>query len=144
MVGNAVVVSAGGPDGYSLVAYDKESGDDALACRRRAVQLQLAALGNVGRKTADLIINRMSVAGHDPADGHILWQYEWPQPYPKCAEPLLTGDDTVLVSAGYGLGSALLKVVPGSDGEYSVEQVWADRNLRNLKSKFASMMLRDG
>jgi outer membrane protein assembly factor BamB len=86
----------------------------------------------------------MNVEGHDPADGHILWQYDWPMPNPKCAEPLVIGDDTVLVSAGYGLGSALLRIVPGSDGNYTVEQLWADRNLRNLKSKFANMALRDG
>ncbi len=144
VVDNAVVVSAGGPDGHSLIAYDKDSGALLWHAGDDPSSYSSPLLATLAGKRQILIINRMSVVGHDPADGHILWQYEWPQPNPKCAEPLVIGEDTVLVSAGYGLGSALLKVVPGSDGEFSVEQLWADRNLRNLKSKFANMVLRDG
>ncbi len=47
----------------------------------------------------------------------------------------------MLVSAGYGLGSALLKISRSESGEFSAEEVWNERNLKNLKSKFADMIL---
>jgi outer membrane protein assembly factor BamB len=144
VVDNAVVVSAGGPDGHSLVAYDKETGQELWHAGDAPSSYSSPLLATLAGRRQIVIVNRMNVEGHDPADGHILWQYDWPMPNPKCAEPLVIGDDTVLVSAGYGLGSALLRIVPGSDGNYTVEQLWADRNLRNLKSKFANMVLRDG
>ena len=59
-------------------------------------------------------------------------------------QPLVTSDDSVLVSAGYGLGSALLRIAQGSDGVFSVEEVWSEGNLKKLRSKFADMILLDG
>ncbi|HVU86973.1 MAG TPA: PQQ-binding-like beta-propeller repeat protein [Pirellulales bacterium] len=143
IVDDAVVVSAGGPDGHSLVAYDKRTGDELWHAGSAASSYSSPLLATLAGRRQIVIINRPNVAGHDPADGRILWTFDWPEPNPKCAEPLVTGDDTVLVSAGYGIGSALLRIVPGSDGIFTAEQLWADRNLRNLKSKFADMVLLD-
>lgn len=145
IVDNAVVVSAGGPDGHSLIAYDKQSGAELWHVGDGASSYSSPLLATLAGRRQIVIINRPNVTGHDAATGEILWTYDWPQPNPKCAEPLVIDDDKVLLSAGYGIGSALLRIVPGSDGgAYSVEQVWADRNLRNLKSKFADMILLDG
>jgi outer membrane protein assembly factor BamB len=143
IVDDAVVVSAGGPDGHSLVAYHKVTGDLLWHAGDDPSSYSSPHLATLAGRRQIVSINRSSVTGHDPQDGQILWRYEWPLVNPKCAEPLITGDDTVLVSAGYGLGSALLRITPGEEGEFAVEQVWNDRNVRNLKSKFANMILRD-
>jgi len=142
VVDDAVIVSAGGPDGHSLVAYHKDTGDELWHVGDASSSYSSPLLTTLAGQRQIVMINRSSVTGHDPQDGHILWSYEWPLVNPKCAEPLVTGEDTVLVSAGYGLGSALLRVTP-ADGQWTVEQVWNDRNLRNLKSKFANMIQRD-
>lgn len=144
VVDDAVIVSAGGPDGKSLVAYDRTTGKLLWSVGDDPASYSSPHLATLAGQRQIVIINRESVAGHDPADGRMLWHFKWPQPYPKCAQPLVTGDDTLLVSAGYGLGSALLKVARGEEGNFSVEQVWNERNLKNLKSKFADMILLDG
>jgi outer membrane protein assembly factor BamB len=143
VVGDAVIVSAGGPDGKSLVAYHKETGDLLWHAGDDPASYSSPKLATLAGVLQVVIINRESVAGHDPVDGHIIWRHEWPQPNPKCTEPLVTGEDTLLVSAGYGLGSELLRFTPDEEGGLAVEQVWNSRNLRNLKSKFANMVLRD-
>ncbi len=142
VVNDAVVVSAGGPDGHSLVAYHKDTGEMLWHMGDSSSSYSSPLLAILAGQQQIVMINRSSVTGHDLQDGHILWSYEWPLVNPKCAEPLVTGEDTVLVSAGYGLGSALLRVTP-ADGQWTVEQVWNERNLRNLKSKFANMIQRD-
>ena len=143
VVDDAVVVSAGGPEGKSLVTYQRLTGDLLWHAGDDPSSYSSPHLATLAGKRQIVIVNRQSVVGHDPADGHILWRYKWPMPNPKCAQPLVTGDDTVLVSGGYGLGSALLRLLPESDGGFEVEQAWPERNLRNLKSKFADMILRD-
>jgi outer membrane protein assembly factor BamB len=143
VVDDAVVVSAGGPEDRSLVAYHRLTGELLWHAGDDPSSYSSPQLATLAGKRQIVIINRESVVGHDPADGHILWSYDWPQLNPKCAQPLVTGEDTVLVSAGYGLGSALVRLAPEGEGGLSVEQVWKERNLRNLKSKFADMILRD-
>ena len=142
VVADAVVVSAGGPDGKSLVAYHRVTGEQLWHAGDDPASYSSPQLVTLAGRQQIVIINRESVVGHDPTDGRILWQYKWPQPNPKCAQPLVTGPDTLLVSAGYGLGSALLKVTPQGDGPCDVEQLWPEKNLRVLRSKFADMILR--
>ena len=50
--------------------------------------------------------------------------------------PLVLGQDRLLVSAGYGVGSRLLRLVPGETG-LAVEELWQSRR---LKSKFGSLV----
>ena len=54
--------------------------------------------------------------------------------------PLVLGDDRVLVSAAYGVGSRLLRVA-AENGGFTVEELWESRR---MKSKFAPMVHRDG
>jgi len=54
--------------------------------------------------------------------------------------PLVIGEDRVLVSAGYGVGSRMFRVSRRTDG-YEVELLW---DSRRLKSKFAPMVFHDG
>ena len=47
----------------------------------------------------------------------------------------------VLISAGYGVGSALLEVSAQPDGGMTVGQVWKSRSIHN---KFSSLVVREG
>ena len=82
---NMVVVSAGGPDGRSLVAYDKDSGALVWHAGDDPSSYSSPHLATLAGREQIVIVNRESVVGHDPADGKILWRYTWPQPNPKCA-----------------------------------------------------------
>jgi outer membrane protein assembly factor BamB len=51
--------------------------------------------------------------------------------------PLLLGRDEVVVSSGYGTGSARLRVTRTSSGPWGVEEVW---RTNTLKAKFTNLV----
>jgi outer membrane protein assembly factor BamB len=88
-----------------------------------------------------LSVNASSVTGHDPKDGHILWEYSWPGSMPKCARPVVLGGDRIFFSGSFNAGCVLLQVRKGADGSFGAVEVWKNRN---LKSEFSNIVARDG
>ncbi len=97
-------------------------------------------LATVGGIQQVLIVNRRSIAGHVPESGERLWREAWPHPGDKITPPLVLDDHRLLVSAGYGAGSRLLRLRPGEPGLVA-EELWQSPR---LKSKFATMVLHEG
>ena len=139
VVGEVVVVQLG-LGGTSLAAYDRESGEPAWRAGRDRGSYSTPTLERLAGRQQLLIVNKDSVAGHDPADGTMLWREPWSEPGERVTPPLRLGDDLLLVSAGYGVGSRLLRIQP-EGGSYTVGELW--RSPR-LKSKFAPMVLHEG
>jgi outer membrane protein assembly factor BamB len=140
LVGELVVVSVGGPDGRSLVAYRRADGEKVWSGgddRAGYSSLQLATLA--GRQQI-VAFNHGSVAGHDPASGEVLWSFPWPSQQANVALPLLVGDDRLLVSSGYGVGSALLEVKQAGQG-FEAKQIW---HSNQMKAKFTNLVEKDG
>jgi outer membrane protein assembly factor BamB len=141
VAGGHVIVSAGGRDGRSLVAYDAASGELAWSGGDDRASYSSPALLSLAGRPQVVILNRASVAGHDPETGALLWEHPFPREQPNVAQPLLLPGDRLLVSAGYGVGSRLFQVAPGEDAPYAARLVW--ESLR-LKSKFANLVFHDG
>jgi outer membrane protein assembly factor BamB len=59
---------------------------------------------------------------------------------PNVSQPIAVGGDRLLLSKGYGVGSALWKISREGDA-WSVTQLW---RTNNLKTKFTSPVIRDG
>jgi outer membrane protein assembly factor BamB len=141
-VDGLVVVSAGGPDGHSLVAYDQESGEPVWHGGDDGAAYASPTLVTLAGRRQIVAFNQSSVAGHDPADGSVLWSYPWPASWPNVATPLVVGDDRLIASTGYGIGSKLLRVRPdGGGGPLAAELVW---ETPRLKSKFANLAFHAG
>jgi outer membrane protein assembly factor BamB len=87
-----------------------------------------------------LTFNRATVGGQDPADGSVLWTHPWPSEWPNVATPIAVGDDRVMFSTGYGVGSKLLRITD-DDGVLRAELLW---ETPRLKSKFANLAFHDG
>ncbi len=140
IVGELVVVNLGRL-GTSLAAYDRASGELRWRAGVDPGSYSTPVVATVAGREQILTVNQTSVAGHHPATGETLWREEWIQPSgEKVTPPLQIADDLLLVSAGYGVGSRLLRIVALDDG-FAVEEVWASPR---LKSKFAPMVLREG
>jgi outer membrane protein assembly factor BamB len=139
LVGELVVVQLG-RRGISLAAYHRRTGEPVWRAGQDAGSYSTPALFTVAGRLQVVVVNQTSVAAHDPADGAQLWRTPWDEPGERVTPPLQLADDLLLVSAGYGVGSRLLRIASMGAAQ-SVEEVW--RSPR-LKSKFAPLMLHRG
>jgi outer membrane protein assembly factor BamB len=140
VVDGRVIVSAGGANGRSLVAYDAASGERVWTAGTGRSSYSSPALMTLGGRPQVVILNSSSVAGHDPASGSLLWEQPFPGQQPNVAVPIPLAGDQVLVSAGYGIGSKAYRVAGNGPG-LQATLVWESPR---LKSKFANMIAHGG
>ena len=131
VVGDLVITHPGGRNGKSVFAYDKLTGDvrwSALNDKAGYVSPQLATLA--GQKQL-VLISGTRILGASLEDGSLFWSHPWKTSYDaNCAQPLIVDDQHVFVSSGYGHGATLLQITAvGND--FSVEEVWFNRNMKN-------------
>jgi outer membrane protein assembly factor BamB len=135
-----VVVAVGGRGGHALAGYDTTTGarrwsggdgSPAYGSPRYAV---LAGVPQI------LVLNGDAVAAHDPVAGRVLWEHPWPSGE-KTFQPLVLPGDRVLVSAGYGVGSKMLRVRDAGEDGLTVDLLWASLG---LKAKFTNVVHRAG
>lgn len=137
--GRLVVVTGGEERAKSLLAYDARDGRPVWQSGRDRSSYASPAVATLAGREQILIVNGHSVSGHNPEDGRLLWDYPWPGEFPKVAQPLPLDTNLLLVATGYGIGCSLLRLQPSDSGEWSVAEVWKNRN---LKPKFTNLVRR--
>jgi outer membrane protein assembly factor BamB len=116
--------------GPALLAYDRESGKLLWAEGDDAAGYSSPAVATLAGEKQILSVNAHSVTGHAPEDGKVLWEFAWPEDWAKASQPVPLPGDHVFISAGYGVGCALLHVTRGSNKQWAVEEVWSSRKMR--------------
>ena len=141
VVDDRLIVQPGGPNGWSVVAYDLDTAEvvwhalDDGQSYTSPMDVTLAGQRQV------LIVTATRVAGLGVDDGRLLWEHPWsPSTVPNIAQPILVGDNQLFLSASYGYGATLIELIP-RDGGITVEEVW--RNIR-MKNRFSSSVLHEG
>jgi outer membrane protein assembly factor BamB len=148
VVDEMVIVSAGGTNGKSLVAYDRNTGQPVWAAGDDRSSYASPTVMTLGGTRQVVVVNENFLVGHELASGKVLWKHDFPSKSnanAAASQPHSVGDDRIFVSKGYGLGGRLLKVV-NQDGQWSVNIVWPaeEEGKRVLKTKFANVVIRDG
>jgi outer membrane protein assembly factor BamB len=141
ILGGLVVVNPGGKKGRSLVAYRLDTGEFAWGGGDDDASYSSPITAVLGGVSQVLIFGQHVVAGHDAATGQVLWQHPWDPHQPHVALPVVLGEDRLLVSSGYGVGSELLQVARDNKGTFSVNRLW---KTNRLKAKFNNLVTRDG
>ncbi len=136
-----VIMSAGGANGRSLVAYHQEdgrliwSGGSSGASYSAPQPMTLAGVDQI------LIFNQGILSGHDANSGALLWEQPWRgKDHPCVAQPLRLGDDQVFISSGYGHGCGLYQITRNGDSFQSTKIYETPR----MKNKFTTSVYKDG
>lgn len=133
--GNLLIVAPQTPE-TGVVAYDKLTGElkwksAPLSGLPGYVSPTIVSIGgqdhvvmtmaSVGRgRTA----RDGSVNGLDPSSGRVLWSYTgWQCPIPV-PQPVDAGNGRMLITGGYGAGSAMFQVEKKADGSYGVTELY--------------------
>jgi outer membrane protein assembly factor BamB len=129
--GGLVLVQAG-----PLLAFDRASGARAWSAGTDSLSYATPRIVTLDGRRQAVVLSQASCAGHDPVTGERLWRHGWTGDQPKAAPPVDVGGDTLVISGGYGVGAEAFRVAGGR-----AETLWTSKK---LKSKFASIVLRDG
>ncbi len=141
ILNDLVVVSAGGKDGKSLVAYHKDTGERVWRDGSDPAGYSSPLMATLAGVPQILIFNYGSVAAHDPSDGGILWQHPWPNTTECISQPVPLPNDHLFVSSGYGIGCKLFQIAHDADNQLKATLVW---ETPRLKAKFTNVVYRDG
>lgn len=143
VVDQMVIVSPGGGNGRSLVAYEKRTGKVVWQSGNDDGGYGSPTLMTIADTRQILMYNATGVSAHDVETGTILWTHPW-QNYKKvnCTQPVLVaeGENRVLLSTAYGKGSCLIEVSKADDNSFAVKQLWMNRELRVY---FSSIVVRE-
>jgi outer membrane protein assembly factor BamB len=134
------VVVAGGKSGPLLAAYHKLTGEPVWKAAAEPAGYAAPVLATIAGARQIVSVNRFSATGHEPTTGKELWRYDWPNIYPKPAQPQILEGDRVLLTASYGMGAHLLQLDRDGDA-ISVEELWESSR---MKTKFSSVCIVDG
>jgi outer membrane protein assembly factor BamB len=152
-----VIVNAGGPVGNGLVAYDRTSGETVWrAAGLEAPAITPTSLNRAGYSSPQLvtlagvpqilIFDGVGLRGCSPETGEQLWFHQYDEGEGpgtiNVAQPLMLPDDRVFISASYGRGSAVLRIMQ-TDGAWQVEPE-GDFEKMTMRCKFSSPVLHEG
>lgn len=147
VVGDSLIMGVGGSVGsrVSVAAYQKAHGEVLWESGSHNISMASPGYGVLGGVEQILMVNQNWVSGHDPATGRVLWEFEWPgltAGDSNVSQAVPVPPDKVFISKGYGLGAALYRLVPGSDGTFAAENIW--NSARVMRTKLTNVAIKNG
>lgn len=123
--GDRLICTPGGVKD-TVVALDKRTGATVWSCSRegnRGAGHASPVIAEVGGVRVYVQTTASGPMGVRASDGKLLWTYDIERTTAVIPTPIVRGD-LVFFAAGYKRGGALLKQVPGGDGEVKVEELY--------------------
>ena len=130
VIGDLLVVEAGGADGHSIVALDRETGELRWSTGDDSVRYQSPMIFDLGDVTLLVAVTDRYLFGLEPETGEVLWKHPHTEDEGRgfsSAQAVQVGEKGILLSGGPE--SALFQVSKNSEG-YKVEEAWRSRALR--------------
>ena len=147
--GDLVIVSPGGSNSSSLVAYDRISGERVWGGGASQASYSSPILQRVWDEEQIWIFNGKGLFAHDPADGRVLWNFPYANrpkinvAQPIALEPADPDDRSVYVAlpTGYSTGTTMLRLSQGTgaDHDWKIQSQWKSRY---LKPKFSTVVVK--
>jgi len=141
IVDDKVIVLPGGPNGKSVVAYNKTTGAPVWKAQDDKQAYVSPMLVTLAGRRQILVISATRMFGLAPEDGALLWSQPWDTDMGiNASQPIVVDQNRFFISSGYGKGAALVEI-SGSGNSYQAKTVW---NNINMKNKFNSSVLHEG
>ncbi|HXI44633.1 MAG TPA: PQQ-binding-like beta-propeller repeat protein [Bryobacteraceae bacterium] len=141
IVDEKVIVTPGGADGKSIVAYNRLSGESLWHSLNDRAGYTSPILATLAGRTQIVWISAERAVGLAVEDGKQLWAFPFPaQMDMNCSQPVVVDETHVLLSSAPGPGAAMLEIAKTGDG-YAARPVWQNNRMKN---KFNSSVLYQG
>jgi len=142
-----VVLPFGGAPDKSpagLIALDRSTGEERWRGGEAQISYASPTVMSIQGVEQIVIVNESSVTGHDPANGSVMWSYDWPGQSNAAAnvsQAVSIDPFLVLLSKGYGGGTSMLDFTHTTKKAFVISPKWKNHTL--LKTKFTNAVYRD-
>ncbi len=142
IVDGKVIVLPGGPDGKSVVAYDKRTGERVWSALDDAQAYAAPIVATLAGQRQLLVVSAQRVMGLTADSGKLLWEVPWVTEYNANATiPIVVSPNRFFISSGYDHGAAVVELSPEGDSKFSTRVVWQNKK---MKTKFNDSVLYQG
>ncbi|MFK7778822.1 MAG: PQQ-like beta-propeller repeat protein [Gimesia sp.] len=145
---NLVIVNQGiaksGSDNQSVIAFDRLTGKEVWSGGTQKTSYSSPQISVINGQPQLLIFHSKGLEGFTPGEGKSLWFYPWSNHAGvNVAQPIIIGESSLFLGAGYGSGSARISIKQSEEAEEKMDVI-EDWNSKSLKLKFNSAVVRDG
>lgn len=154
IVGSRLFVTPGGKPG-SILALDADTGETIWSRDSRKPGYSSPQLFRTKQMDQILVFDATGLHGYDAETGDICWTFAWgdnSDDQVNVCQPVIvaslvpqSGEEIeayeLLISSGYGRGSALIHVSQGPSGTWKTTAAW---HTKTLKSKFSDVVVSEG
>lgn len=155
IVDDKVIISVGAPKDEelrqhfdsSLVAYDMQTGHLCWHNGNRTADYASPLAATICNERQIIVVNEGCVSAHRIPDGEVLWDHPWSKvgdTQDSAVQPIPLPGDRLFLCKGYGIGASIWQIRRNQDGQYAVEPQWNPSIIPVMKSKFSSVVVRDG
>ncbi|MDH3523502.1 MAG: PQQ-binding-like beta-propeller repeat protein [Acidobacteriota bacterium] len=129
VVDDVVIVHAGGEGDRGVLAYGVDDGRLRWGAPAGGHSYSSPQLSRVAGELSVPVATDRGLALYDPADGSVVWKYDWQIRDYRALQPLFIDDSTVLLSSGQGVGTRRLDLRRDGSG-LAFEERWTSRGMK--------------
>jgi outer membrane protein assembly factor BamB len=132
VMGDLVIVFAGGESEKTLWAYRTDSGKPAWSAAAGRISYSSPQRASIAGVEQVLFVSEQGLAAYDPSSGAVLWEQRTPAGnpgIPRSVQPHVIGSTQVLFDAGPEAGTTLVEVTR-ENGAWTPVERWLSRHLK--------------
>ena len=136
-----LIFVAGGGEGQSLLAIDKNSGKTVWKGESDGITHATPTIGTIHGQQQVIFFTQKALVSCEPKTGKVLWRHPYNFSVSTAASPIIA-DDIVYCSAGYGVGAGAAKITKNGD-TWTATEIWRERG-NKLANHWSTPVLKDG
>jgi outer membrane protein assembly factor BamB len=137
--GDKLFVEVGGKEGYSLVAFNKSTGELVWHSQTDEPSYSSPIAVTMHNTRQIVFLSAAGLFSVSPKDGRLYWRYDWESRCPatklptNIATPIFIAPDKIFISGGYGTvtGAAVVRLQKRGE-QFSVEELWNSKAMSNV------------
>jgi outer membrane protein assembly factor BamB len=129
VVGDKVIVHAGGLGDKGLLAFDSATGEPCWSAPAGNDSYSSPQLANLAGRDVILLLANTGLTAIDAVTGKPAWNYEWKYEGHRVVQPLLVDRAGVLLGTGMGAGTRRLEIAE-QKGDVRFEERWTSLDIK--------------
>ena len=129
VVGNTVIVHAGGDNSQGVLAFATETGELAWTAPCGKDSYSSPQLCTIVGEPIVVMLTNTGMTLLDPATGKVRLDYDWKVTGYRSLQPQMLDDNLLLLPSGMGFGTRLVRIEKSGE-DYSAKEVWTSRQLK--------------